>query len=355
MRYQNAESYLHQNSFPFSSRKLTYSVDARLNALEPRLSWFYIRLLVFTGVAWAIQAAELVLLIFTQSLVANDIGMGESVLDIHNASIFMGSTIGGPVFGHVADRFGRRITLVIAMVFTLGGLVVSAAANAGYLLIIGRIIAGLGFGGQHSATVVLIQELAPRSIRGRLISLLDAFTGIGGLIGVALAFALAPWLEWRITYLVVCGFVLYALVLWFTMPESPRWLASVGRTEEAFDIVEKIELVHCLKSAGENVPKENLGFMSVQEVPSSAVKSSRLKRLFPTLILWTLWIAVTLSSYSLGVYVPILIGFKGYNVFASWSTIGWLDLSQQQEFWTLTDCIVASLSLVLLLQLSLLY
>lgn len=261
MRYQAVESPL-QNALPASPRKslfLDQSVDTRLNSLEPRLSWFYVRLLLLTGVSWAIQAAELVLLIFTRVLVANDIGMGTPVLEIFGASIFMGSMAGGPIFGHIADTFGRRIALLTAMVFSLGGLAVSARANVEYMLIIGRVVIGLGFGGQHSSTVVLVQELAPQSMRGRVVSLLDAFTGIGGLIGVALAYAVAPWLEWRTTYFVVCGLVLYTVVLCLTIPESPRWLASVGRTEEAYAILEKIERVHSLQPPSDSAQKEELG------------------------------------------------------------------------------------------------
>ncbi|KAG7375218.1 hypothetical protein PHYPSEUDO_002455 [Phytophthora pseudosyringae] len=165
-------------------------------------------------------------------------------------------------------------------------------------------------------------------MRGRVISLLDAFTGIGGLVGLALAYAVAPWLEWRTTYLLVCGLVLYAAVLWFTVPESPRWLASVGRTEEASAIVEKIERLHGLQSPGDNIQKEELGFTSILESPSSSAKPSRFKRLTPTFIVWALWVAMTLSSHALGIYVPTLISLNGYNVFASWSTIGVQNIAQ---------------------------
>ncbi|ETL44701.1 hypothetical protein L916_05044 [Phytophthora nicotianae] len=209
MRYQAVESpNAQQDSLPVPPRKVLHSIDARLNALEPRLSWFYARLLLLTGVSWAIQVAELVLFDFTRVLVASDIGMSTLVLQVYAASIFMGSIAGGPIFGHIADQFGRRIAIVIAMVFSLGGLAVSARANAGNILIVGRIVTGLGFGGQLTSTVVLVRELAPRSMSGRVVSLLDAFTGIGGLIGVALAFAVAPRLGWRTTYLAACGLVL---------------------------------------------------------------------------------------------------------------------------------------------------
>ncbi|KAG3144666.1 hypothetical protein PC128_g24353 [Phytophthora cactorum] len=169
MRYEAVESpNLQQNSLPAPPRKFLHSIDARLNALEPRLSWFYVCLLLLTGVSWAIQAAELVLLVFTRVLVANDIGMSTQVLGVFAASISMGSMAGGPIFGHIADQFGRRIAIIIAMVFSLGGLAVSARANAGNMLIIGRIVTGVGFGGQLGSTVVLVQELAPRSMSGRV-------------------------------------------------------------------------------------------------------------------------------------------------------------------------------------------
>ncbi|KAG2783930.1 hypothetical protein PC129_g18044 [Phytophthora cactorum] len=330
MRYEAVESpNLQQNSLPAPPRKFLHSIDARLNALEPRLSWFYVCLLLLTGVSWAIQAAELVLLVFTRVLVANDIGMSTQVLGVFAASIFMGLMVGGPIFGHVADRFGRRISIMIAMMFSFGGLAVSARANAEYMLLIGRVLTGIGYGGQLGSTVVLVQELAPRSMSGRVVSLLDAFTGIGGLLGVTLAFAVVPRLEWRTTYLATCGLVLHAIVLRFTVPESPRWLASVGRTEEAYAVVEKIEHLHDIQSPGDDTQQLELEFTSALESPPSiAAKPSLLMRLSPTLVLWILWISMTLSSYTLGIYVPTLISLSGYNVFANWSTIGVLHVAQ---------------------------
>ncbi|KAE9098879.1 hypothetical protein PF002_g24961 [Phytophthora fragariae] len=332
MRYQVVESpNALQDSTAGSPRKpprLIPSVDARLDSLEPRLSRFYVQLLVLTGASWAIQAAELVLLVFTRVLVANDIGMGTPVLEIFGASIFMGSMAGGPIFGHIADKFGRRTALLIAMVFSLGGLAVLARANAQYMLIIGRVVVGIGLGGQLSSTVVLVHELSPQSTQGRVVSLLDAFTGVGGLVGVVLAYAVAPWLGCpRTTYLVVCGLVVYTVVLRVAIPESPRWLASVGRTEEAHAVVDKIECSHHFQPPYQ---KEVLDFTSVLEPPSSSATppSSLFKRMLPSIVLWTLWIAVTLSAYALGIYVPTLISLNGYNMFGSWGTMVVLSVAQ---------------------------
>ncbi|GMF61657.1 unnamed protein product [Phytophthora fragariaefolia] len=333
MRYQAVESpNVAPGSVPGSPVKVPHakrSVETRMDLLEPRFSKFYVTLVLLTGLSWAIQAAELVLLIFTRVLVANDIGMGTPVLEIFGASIFMGSMVGGPIFGHVADKFGRRTALLTATVFSLGGLAIPARANVEYMLIIGHVTIGLGLGGQLSSTVVLVQELSPRSMQGRMIPLLDAFTGVGGLVGVALAYAVAPRLEWRNTYLAVCGFVLYAVVLRFTVPESPRWLASTGRMEEAHAIMDKIECSHHCHASCDSIQTEDVDFICVLNLPSSSVvPPSYSQKRISTFVLWTLWIAFTLSAYALGIYVPTLISLNGYNIFGSWSVLAVLSVAQ---------------------------
>lgn len=312
---------MQQRDTPQGSLLLNMNIDARLNSLEPRFSWFYFRLLLLTGASWAIQATEIVLLDFSRVLVTNDIGIQKFDIEILGVSVFLGSMAGGPVFGHIADKFGRRIALLVALVFSLGGLAVSAQAKVKYVLIIGRVIIGIGHAGQLLSTVVLVQELAPRPMHGRVVSLLDAFTGIGGLIGLVFAYAIAPWLEWRATYLLVSGLVLYTVVLRFTVPESPRWLSIVGRIEEASAIVEEIEHSHFKKKE-----VDSTSFM--ESLSSPSLKALRSKRKISTCALWTLWTVMALSAYMLGTYIPTLISLAGYNIFASWTTIAVLNIAQ---------------------------
>ncbi|RLN86186.1 hypothetical protein BBJ28_00024758 [Nothophytophthora sp. Chile5] len=308
------------------------SVHQRLDALEPRLSWLYIRLLLLTGVSWAVHASVVVVLIFTRTLVANDVGLGTRVLEILGASIFIGAVAGGPLFGHLADAYGRRTALLLSMGLSLAGLAVSALVRKDYLLIVGYVIAGVGLGGQLPSTIVLVQELSPRSMSGRMVALLEAFTGIGGLLGVALAFAVAPRLGWSTTYLVLCGCVLYTGVLRFTVPESPRWLASIGRVDDALAVLEQLEVSHGCDPSQDDVQSRDdkqTTFMSTSDLNSS-LKSKRafLRQIIPTLVLWTLWIITSMSSYALGIYVPTLISLEGFNMYASWSTIALLSLAQ---------------------------
>ncbi|KAG6582906.1 Major Facilitator Superfamily (MFS) transporter [Phytophthora cinnamomi] len=314
------------------------TVHRRLDALDARLSWFYVRLLLLTGVSWAVHAAELVLFAFTRRFVAHDVGMGTYALEALGVGVFLGAALGGPLFGLLADARGRRSALLFAMTISLVGLALSAVAKKDYQVVIARIVAGIGLGGELPAATVLVQELSPSCVRGRMVALLEAFTGVGGVVGVALAFGLAPQLGWRITYLAICSCVLYAGVLRFGIPESPRWLASAGRVDEALLVVGKLEQAHGLRPRYDNLKIQDLPTpVAVEAVPSAArVKPSAFERPVHTLVLWTLWTVMAMSSYALGVYVPTLISMSGFNMYANWGTIALLHGAQ------VVGCILAS-------------
>ncbi|KAG1706778.1 hypothetical protein DVH05_027630 [Phytophthora capsici] len=306
------------------------TVQQRLDSLDARLSWFYIRLLLLTGVSWAAHAAELVLFTFTRRLVAHNIGMGTHALEALGVGVFLGSALGGPLFGLLADARGRRSALLLAMMLSLLGLALSAVAKKDYHIIAARIVAGIGLGGELPAATVLVQELAPRPMQGRMVALLEAFTGVGGVIGVALAYGLAPQVGWRATYLMICGCVLYTGVLRFGIPESPRWLACVGRVDEALLVVEKLERAHGARKQYDNLKTQDAATpVAVESVPTNArVKPSAFDKPVHTLVLWTLWLVMTMSSYALGCYIPTLISMSGFNMYESWSTVALLHGSQ---------------------------
>ncbi|KAL3672594.1 hypothetical protein V7S43_001889 [Phytophthora oleae] len=255
--------------------------------------------------------------------------MGTYALEALGVGIFVGSAIDGPLFGHFADARGRRTALLAAMTLSLASLALSAVATKHYHVIIARTVVGIGLGGELPAATVLVQELAPKSMRGRVVALLEAFTGVGTVAGVALAFGLAPQIGWRITYLMLCGCGLYVAVLRVGIPESPRWLASVGRVDEALMVLEKVEQAH-----GKRTP------YTVQ-CGASTVGITRNRWVFDckTLVLWTLWTVMALSAYALGTYVPTLIGLWGFNIFSRWSTMVMIGVAQ------VFGCVLASLVL----------
>ncbi|KAJ8533334.1 hypothetical protein ON010_g13920 [Phytophthora cinnamomi] len=304
------------NTLSGSSTALT-TVEKRLDALNARLSWFYVRLLLLMGVSWALRSAELVLFAFTRHLVASDIAMGTNAWEILSVGVYLGAALGGPLFGLLADFRGRRSALVLAMILSLAGLALSAVAKTDYQLIGARIIAGVGLGGELPAAIVLVQELSPKSMRGSMVAWLEAFAGVGGIVGVALAFGLAPTTGWTNAYLAVCACGLYVGVLRWAIPESPRWLASVGRVNAAFKVMEKLEQEHGVRPHYDTLEMQKAPKPAdVEFVPSVAkAKPSAFDKSVPTLVIWALWTVMAVSSYALGVYVPTLISLTGFNIF----------------------------------------
>ncbi len=147
--------------------------------------------------------------------------------------VLVGAMIGALVGGAVADRIGRRATLVWAGgIFILGSLLAPVAPNVS-VLIVARAIIGLGIGFTSVTAPVYVCELAPPQSRGMLIGLYQfALT-----VGIALADLVGYWLAaqqaWRLMFgLAVVPTVLFLLVI-LSVPESPRWLFAHARAQDA--------------------------------------------------------------------------------------------------------------------------
>jgi MFS transporter, AAHS family, 4-hydroxybenzoate transporter len=136
-----------------------------------------------------------------------------------------GLMVGAFVFGPLADRFGRKPTLVFC-VATFGALTLACAA-AGSLqsLILLRFAAGLGLGGAMPNAIALMTEFSPTKSRGRLVTILVCGFSLGAAIGGFLAAWLIPLLGWRAVFAFGgAGPLLLVPLMMFALPESLRFL-----------------------------------------------------------------------------------------------------------------------------------
>ncbi|XP_042519574.1 probable inositol transporter 2 [Macadamia integrifolia] len=161
----------------------------------------------------------------------------ESIVSMAVAGAIIGAAIGG----WMNDRFGRRISILVAdSLFFLGAIVMASAPNPA-LLIVGRVFVGLGVGMASMTSPLYISEASPAKVRGALVST-NAFLITGGQFLsylINLAFTKAPG-TWR-WMLGVAGLpALFQFVLMWGLPESPRWLYRKGREEEAKAILKRI-------------------------------------------------------------------------------------------------------------------
>lgn len=150
-----------------------------------------------------------------------------------------GSFAGSIAAGWLSDILGRRYALMIAsLVWIVGAMVQCSAQNVTHL-VAGRVVSGLAVGVTSSQTCVYLSELAPARIRGRVVGIQQWAIEWGILIMYLIAYGcvigVSGTAAFRICWGVqaVPGLILFIALFFF--PESPRWLASQERWEEALD------------------------------------------------------------------------------------------------------------------------
>ena len=235
---------------------------------------------------------------------------GAEIAAVGSATIF-GMCLGTAGQGQFSDRFGRRFiyqfNLLLFGVFTILG----ALAPNLTLLIVCRFIAGIGLGAEQPLAFAYAGEYAPKAIRGRILAIVHF---IGGAcvwpIGTLMVLGLSGYLEaehvWRGTWLIIGIGALVVWVLRFTLPESPRFLATHGKGQQALDVLGRL---------GISTPPLN----TLSTDAASNTKSDPFGvvfRLFPGrviagMICFTAFFGVAIG---LGAWLPNMMNAKGFSV-----------------------------------------
>jgi sugar porter (SP) family MFS transporter len=156
-------------------------------------------------------------------------------------SLLLGAVAGAILSGYLAGAIGRRRTKIVSGCVFAGAAIWSALAPTVWVLIVARFVLGLGVGTASFVSPMYIGELAPKKIRGGLVSFNQLMITSGILIAYIVDFALKDvsnnW-RWMLGLGAVPGIAL--AVGMFFMPESPRWLVEHDRTDEARDVLERV-------------------------------------------------------------------------------------------------------------------
>jgi sugar porter (SP) family MFS transporter len=169
--------------------------------------------------------------------VRTSFGLSTQMEEVLVSVVLIGSMIGALVGGTIADRIGRRATLVWgAILFILGSILAPLSPNVG-VLIVARALLGVAIGFTSVTAPVYVSELAPPQSRGMLIGLYQfALTS-----GIALADLVGYWLAGQQGWRLMFGFGLipavFFLFMVLTVPESPRWLFAQNRVAEAESVL----------------------------------------------------------------------------------------------------------------------
>jgi len=175
----------------------------------------------------------------------DDLGLTPVTEGMVTSSLLLGAALGAVTGGRLSDARGRRRNiLLLAVVFFLATLGCTLAPNT-EIMIVARFALGLAVGGASVTVPVYLAEVSPAERRGALVTRNELMIVSGQLLAFTSNAVIARvggesggvW-RWMLVIATVP-----AVVLWFgmlVMPESPRWLASKGRFNEAFEVLKQV-------------------------------------------------------------------------------------------------------------------
>jgi SP family galactose:H+ symporter-like MFS transporter len=153
------------------------------------------------------------------------------------SSVLVGAMVGALAGGSIADRIGRRSTLVWGGAIFIAGSLLAPASQNPATLIVARALLGLAIGFTSVTAPVYVSELAPPRSRGMLIGLYQFALTLGIAFADLAGYLLAAHHAWRLMFGMGAVPALLFVVLLLTLPESPRWLFAQNRLSEAQSIL----------------------------------------------------------------------------------------------------------------------
>jgi MFS transporter, AAHS family, 4-hydroxybenzoate transporter len=242
---------------------------------------------------------------------AREWGIDRSALAPAFAAALIGMAAGGFMLGWYGDRHGRRPALLLSVLcFALGTLATTWAANVPMLIVL-RLLTGIGLGGALPNATALMAEFSPPRVRAQAIAAAIIGVPIGGMLGATIAAEIMPMLGWRVMFTIGGVLPLLAWVLiYFTLPESARFLATrPDRTAELAGVLNRIVKESRFSAsqrfvAGGTTPLQHGGLRAILS-----------RQLLPdTLALWIAFVTNLFAVYCFYNWAPVVLTSIGLEL-----------------------------------------
>jgi MFS family permease len=230
------------------------TIRSLIPARIDRLSWapFHTRMVIALGTAWVLDGIEITIAGAIGPVLQDKQSLGMTATEVGAiATVYLlGEVFGALFFGRLSDKLGRKNLFIVTLGVYLAGNALTALTWSGdglglVFLYLTRFIAGAGIGGEYAAINSAIDEMMPAKYRGRVDIAVNGTYWGGAILGTLGTFILLNQVDlnlgWRIGFLL--GPVLGAMIwnLRRHLPESPRWLITHGREEQAEENIALIE------------------------------------------------------------------------------------------------------------------
>jgi putative MFS transporter len=278
----------------------------------------YQRLLGFIIIAsWFFDCVDLGAMTFLLPVLGKEFQLSSVMMGTLASMSFGGMLVGTALAGLFSDRFGRKKVLQWAMLLWGAAGVLCGLSWDVTSLFCFRFLLGLGLGAELPVAHAMLPEFLPKNARGRYVAIMEGLLPVGIIAAGIVSYFVLPLVGWRWVFVVQAVPAAWLFFVRRNIPESPRWLETVGRKEEAHQVMTQIEgLIE--KRYGKPLPPVLDAILFEKETERSAFvelwsKDYR-KR---TAMLWIVWPACLFGYYGLTSWLGALLVGKGFAVIKS--------------------------------------
>ncbi|HSR78652.1 MAG TPA: MFS transporter [Xanthobacteraceae bacterium] len=273
---------------------------------DAKISPLHIRVIALIAAGYFFDVIDLIVLgSLIPDMVQSQFATAAQAGLVGSATV-IGMFIGAAGQGQFSDRWGRKsvyqFNLLLFGIFTILG----ALAPTVLWLAVARFIAGIGLGAEQPLAFAYAGEYSPKLIRGRILAIVH-FIGGACVWPIAALFTLAfrDSIGWRGVWIVIG---IGALIVWlfrFTLPESPRYLATHGRGKDALDVLARLGI------PGPKEPLTTDAASNTKSDPFAVVFSKFPVRVIAGMICFSAFFGVAIG---LGTWLPNIMSAKGFTI-----------------------------------------
>ncbi len=268
----------------------------------------------------ALDGFDILSIAFASPGIVADWGIQPGAIGIVLSMELLGMGVGAITLGGLADKIGRRHSILICLCLMVLGMGMASTANSILDLSIWRIITGLGIGGMLAATNATVAEFSNKRRRTLCVSLMAIGYPIGAIVGGAISARLLVDNDWRIVFefgAIVTAF--FIPLVWFFVPESPAFLTD-KQPQGALDSI--------------NRTFKRMGFTTIQALPelTEAEKAYSISDIFsPALISKTVLITIAYFTHLATFYfilkwAPVIVVDMGFNPSSAAGVLVWANI-----------------------------
>ncbi|MCQ9163995.1 MFS transporter [Arthrobacter sp. STN4] len=296
------------------------SISDRLNRLP--VTRAHKRIIVIIALGTFFEIYELFLSGVLATTLSSEFRLGGAGLSLVLASPFLGAFLGAVVIGPVADRLGRRKAYMITLALYSAATLAAAFSSDLWMLVACRFIAGVGLGGELPVTDSFLGEILPAKRRGYFAAwaFTVAYTAVPvvGFLGLGMT-AAAPWgiAGWRWMFAFGAAGAIITFLVRRQLPESPRWLQTVGRAAEAEEVTHRLE--EASRSEGwdgaEALEPADSTLPHATPLPASALLRRPLVQ--RTVLMALVWILAVIGYHGFSSVATLALTERGFTVTSS--------------------------------------